>query len=119
MTNNVRVRFAPSPTGSLHIGNLRAAIFNWLLARHHKGKFLVRIEDTDIERSKKEYVDVISNSLKWLDMMPDEEILYQSSRQEEHKKLLNELLEKGLVYPCFCGASCVVSVEHCHLGTDG
>jgi glutamyl-tRNA synthetase len=102
MTNNVRVRFAPSPTGSLHIGNLRAAIFNWLLARHHKGKFLVRIEDTDIERSKKEYVDVISNSLKWLDMMPDEEILYQSSRQEEHKKLLNELLEKGLVYPCFC-----------------
>ncbi len=99
---NVRVRFAPSPTGHLHIGNLRAAIFNWLFAKHKGGKFLLRIEDTDVVRSKKEYVDSILKSLEWLRLISDEEPLFQMSRSEEHKKAVNVLLEKGLAYPCFC-----------------
>ena len=79
-TNKIRVRFAPSPTGHLHIGSVRASMFNWLFAKHSKGLFLVRIEDTDVQRSKPEYVESILNSLKWLNMESDEPILYQSSR---------------------------------------
>lgn len=100
--NDVRVRFAPSPTGHLHMGNVRVAIFNWLFARNKGGKYLVRIEDTDVVRSKKEYVDSILDSLKWLDLLPDEPILYQLSRIEEHKQAVQELLDKKLAYPCFC-----------------
>jgi len=98
----VRVRFAPSPTGHLHIGGARAAIFNWLFAKHHNGTFLVRIEDTDVQRSKKEYVDSILESMEWLGLTPDEPLTYQLARIDEHKKALNTLLEKGLAYPCFC-----------------
>ncbi len=98
----VRVRFAPSPTGHLHIGGARAGIFNWLFARNVGGKFLVRIEDTDLERSKKEYVDSILDSLEWLDLVSDEPIVYQSSRVSEYKKIIDVLLEKGLAYKCFC-----------------
>ena len=97
-----RVRFAPSPTGHPHIGNIRVAIFNWLFARHHNGIFLVRIEDTDLVRSKQKYVDSILSSLRWLDLMPDEPLVYQASRVEEHKKVIKYLLENGLAYPCFC-----------------
>lgn len=97
-----RVRFAPSPTGHLHIGGVRAAMFNWLFARHHNGTFLVRIEDTDIQRSKKEYVDSIVQSLSWLDLESDEPIIYQSERTAEYKKVVQKLLEQGLAYPCFC-----------------
>jgi glutamyl-tRNA synthetase len=99
---DIRVRFAPSPTGHLHIGGARTAIFNWLFARHNGGKFLVRIEDTDVQRSKKEYVDSILESLEWLQITPDEPILYQMSRIKEHQKAVNVLLENGLAYPCFC-----------------
>jgi glutamyl-tRNA synthetase len=101
----VRVRFAPSPTGHLHVGSVRVAIFNWLFARHHAGTYLVRIEDTDQERSTKEFLDSQLSSLKWLDLMPDEHILYQLSRIEEHKKVIQDLLEKNIVYPCFCEPS--------------
>ena len=97
-----RVRFAPSPTGHLHIGSVRAAIFNWLFARHHNGQFLVRIEDTDVARSKQEYVVSILQSLSWLGLDSDEPIVYQLSRIEEHKKVVDRLLEAGLAYPCFC-----------------
>ncbi|MBD3273007.1 glutamate--tRNA ligase [Candidatus Dependentiae bacterium] len=104
MVNNkeIRVRFAPSPTGHLHVGNSRVAIFNWLFAKHNNGKYLLRIENTDVERSTKEYLNSQLASLEWLDLLPDEPILYQMSRLEEHKKVINELLEKGLAYPCFC-----------------
>lgn len=98
----VRVRFAPSPTGHLHIGGVRTAIFNWLFARHNGGKFLVRIEDTDVLRSKKEYVDSILESLKWVGLIPDEPLIYQMSRVEEHRKAAKILLESGFAYPCFC-----------------
>jgi glutamyl-tRNA synthetase len=98
----VRVRFAPSPTGHLHVGSVRSALFNWLFARHNNGCYVVRIEDTDVERSKKEYVDSISNSLKWLGLESDESALFQSDRIKEHKKTIHDLLDKKRVYPCFC-----------------
>ena len=83
--SQVRVRFAPSPTGFLHIGSARTALFNWLYAKNQKGKFLLRIEDTDIERSKKEYLDELLSSLKWLGMETDEELFFQSKRIPVYK----------------------------------
>jgi len=98
----VRVRFAPSPTGYLHIGNLRAAIFNWLFARHHDGKFLLRIEDTDKERSKKEYQDYMLESLNWMGIDFDEEAVVQSDRIDIHKQVIDKLLKEGKAYKCYC-----------------
>jgi len=94
----VRVRFAPSPTGYLHIGSARTALFNWLYARHEKGAFILRIEDTDKERSKPEYLDEILASLKWLFMEWDGEPIFQSQRFDIYKKYANMLVEKGLAY---------------------
>lgn len=98
----VRVRFAPSPTGFLHMGGVRTALFNWLFARHHGGKFLLRIEDTDRERSKDEYVDVILDAMAWLGMRHDEDIVYQSKRMDAHVALAQRLLDEGKAYKCFC-----------------
>lgn len=95
---SVRVRFAPSPTGQVHIGNIRTAIFNWLFARHEGGKFLLRIEDTDRERSTPEAVKTVLDSLGWLGMDYDEEPLYQSTQTEKHLAAAEELLAKGLAY---------------------
>ena len=85
----VRVRIAPSPTGFFHVGTARTALFNYLFARQNKGKFLVRIEDTDIERSEKKYEEDILSELKWLGLEADEEILKQSDRTEIYKKYLH------------------------------
>lgn len=112
MKNNnqeVRVRFAPSPTGHLHIGGLRSALFNFLFARHHNGTFLVRIEDTDLERSKPEYTESILGSLAWTNLQPDEPIIFQSARMKEHIALLQDLVEKGKVYRCYCKPEEVIS----------
>jgi glutamyl-tRNA synthetase len=98
----VRVRFAPSPTGHLHIGGARTAIFNWLFARHERGKFLLRIEDTDPERSKKEYTDAILEGLSWLGVDWDEDPVFQSTRLDEYKKAAKKLLEEGKAYHCSC-----------------
>jgi glutamyl-tRNA synthetase len=95
---SVRVRFAPSPTGHVHIGNIRAAIFNWLFARHEGGKFLLRIEDTDRERSTPEAVQAVLDSMEWLGLDCDEEPMYQSTRREAHLAAAEMLLEKGLAY---------------------
>lgn len=100
--SNVRVRFAPSPTGNLHIGGLRSALFNWLFARHHGGAFLLRIEDTDYERSKPEYTASILDSLSWVGLEPDEPMLIQSSRIEEHRARAEWLVEHGHAYRCVC-----------------
>ena len=94
----VRVRFAPSPTGYLHIGSARTALFNWLYARHNKGAFIIRIEDTDKERSRPEYLEEILASLKWLFMTWDGELSFQSERFDIYKKYANTLVEKGLAY---------------------
>lgn len=98
----VRVRFAPSPTGHLHIGGARTALFNWLFARKHNGQFLLRIEDTDQQRSSREMIEEISKSLKWFDLNPDDEILYQSHRIEIYRKKAKELLAARKAYHCFC-----------------
>jgi glutamyl-tRNA synthetase len=96
------VRFAPSPTGNLHIGGARTAIFNYLFARKNNGKFLLRIEDTDIERSKKEYEDEIIKSMAWLGMDYDGKLLYQSKRTDVYKTYIKKLLDTGNAYYCTC-----------------
>ncbi|MFA5624959.1 MAG: glutamate--tRNA ligase [Bradymonadales bacterium] len=98
----VRVRFAPSPTGFMHLGNARTALFNWLFARHHGGKFILRIEDTDRERSTKEAVEVIFDSLRWLGLDWDGEVLFQSQRLDIYHRVATELIDKGLAYRCVC-----------------
>ena len=102
MHEKIRVRFAPSPTGHLHIGNLRTAIFNWLFARHHDGLFLVRIEDTDISRTRREYTESILATLEWAGLAPDETVIFQTGRFEVHKKLLSKLIDEGKAYRCYC-----------------
>ncbi|MCS7200653.1 MAG: glutamate--tRNA ligase [Patescibacteria group bacterium] len=99
---NVRVRFAPSPTGYLHLGSARTALFNFLFARSQGGTFLVRIEDTDRERSKKEFEEDIFENLKWLGIDWDEEVLKQSERTQIYRGIIEELIKKGLAYYCFC-----------------
>lgn len=99
---SVVTRFAPSPTGFLHIGSARTALFNWLFARHHGGKFLLRIEDTDRERSTQEAIDAIHDSMKWLQLDHDEDVYLQSNFAERHAQIAYELLEKGSAYKCYC-----------------
>ncbi len=98
----IRTRFAPSPTGSLHIGSLRTALFNFLLAKHEKGKFLLRIEDTDKIRSKKEFVEDIIKSLKWTGLEPDEIPIFQSQRLNVYKSYAEKLLKQDKAYRCYC-----------------
>ena len=94
----VRTRFAPSPTGHVHIGNMRAAIYNWLFARHHGGEFLLRVEDTDRERSTPEAIQTLLDAMAWLKLDVDGEALYQSTRMEAHLEAAEMLLSKGLAY---------------------
>lgn len=97
----VRVRLAPSPTGNLHIGTARTAVFNWLYARHDGGSFVVRVEDTDRERSRPEYTRNILAGLSWLGLDWDEGPIYQSRRLERHQQVVQDLLDQGLAYYCF------------------
>ena len=99
---SIKVRFAPSPTGVLHIGSVRTALFNWLFARHNKGKFLLRIEDTDKLRSTKENTDSIFEILRWLNIDWDEEPVIQSSRLQRHIDVANDLIKQGKAYYCYC-----------------
>jgi glutamyl-tRNA synthetase len=96
-----RVRFAPSPTGYLHIGSARTALFNYLYARHTGGKFLLRIEDTDLQRSTDESTRSILDGLQWLGFQPDEEIVYQSNNADKHRAAVQKLLEEGKAYRDF------------------
>ncbi len=98
----IRTRFAPSPTGMLHIGGARTALFSWLYARHHGGEFILRIEDTDRERSTDEATQVILDGLNWLGLDWDEEPVFQASRQAEHIRAVEQLIEKGHAYRCYC-----------------
>ena len=101
---NPVVRFAPSPTGKLHIGGVRTALFNYLFAKRYNGKFLVRIEDTDKERSKAEYTAQILESLKWLGLSYDEQPISQSSRSKRYHEVVDTLLTSGRAYRCFATA---------------
>jgi len=98
----VATRFAPSPTGPLHIGGVRTALFNWLFSKNNKGKFYLRIEDTDKERSKDEFKNQIIESLKWIGVEYDDKEYIQSQNINKHKEIANELLKKGFAYKCYC-----------------
>ena len=110
MADNVRVRFAPSPTGSPHIGNIRTALFNWLFARHHGGKFIVRVEDTDQDRLVPGAAEAVLEALEWLNLQWDEgpEVggphapYFQSQRLSIYQKLAEDLIERGWAYRCYC-----------------
>lgn len=101
MSRPVRVRFAPSPTGLLHIGSAHTGLFNWLFARKEKGRFLLRIEDTDTARSRQEWVDAIFEVLEWMGMDWDEDVVYQSRRIERHVARARQLVETGRAYRCY------------------
>lgn len=97
---NIKVRFAPSPTGSMHIGNTRTALFNWLLAKKLGGEFILRIDDTDLVRSKKEYEDIIRDVLTWLGLTWSDE-KRQTARIERHREVAKKMMEEGRIYPCY------------------
>ena len=100
--NTVRVRFAPSPTGALHIGGVRTALFNWLYARHHKGSFILRIEDTDQTRSTDESIQIILDGMKWLGLDWDEGPFRQTERMDIYREHVDRLLKAGKAYHCYC-----------------
>ena len=102
MKPQIRVRFAPSPTGYLHVGGVRTALFNWLFARRHNGKFVLRIEDTDACRSTDESIEEILESMKWLNLDHDEGPFRQTERQSIYKAKVEQLLGENKAYPCFC-----------------
>ncbi len=100
-TTPVRTRFAPSPTGFIHLGNIRSALYPWAYARATGGVFVLRIEDTDVERSSQEAVDVILEGMRWLGLDPDEGPFFQMQRMERYKQVLAQMLEQGLAYRCY------------------
>ena len=102
MSEKPIVRFAPSPTGELHLGGARTALFNYLYAKKNNGKFFLRIEDTDAERSKEEFIDQICDSLNWIGLDWDEPIIYQSQNKSQHSQIVNHLLKTKKAYRCFC-----------------
>ena len=98
---NIVTRFAPSPTGYLHIGGIRTALFSWAYAKKNKGKFILRIEDTDVERSTPEAVEIIKNGMKWLKLDYDGDIIFQTQRFDRYKELIQVLLDQGGAYYCY------------------
>lgn len=98
----VRTRFAPSPTGVLHLGSIRTALFSWLYAHHHGGQFILRIEDTDKERSTKENVDAILEGMDWLGLDADEGPFFQSERSDRYREVIDQWLDDGKAYRCYC-----------------
>ena len=99
---SIRTRFAPSPTGLLHIGGARTALFNLLFSRHHGGEYLLRVEDTDKERNTQEAVDVILDGLRWMGLSPDQPPLFQSTREARHAEVARQMLADGQAYHCYC-----------------
>src|ERR1700676_1915950 len=110
----MRVRFAPSPTGALHIGGARTALFNWLFARHGGGELVLRIEDTDRERSTPENVEQILDALRWLELDWDEGPILQSARAERHHEALEALLQAGHAYRSTATAADVKTFKQLH-----
>ncbi|KGQ35088.1 glutamate--tRNA ligase [Gallibacterium genomosp. 1] len=98
----VRTRFAPSPTGYLHVGGARTALYSWLYAKHNQGEFVLRIEDTDLERSTQQAVDAILESMEWLSLSWDHGPYYQTKRFDRYNQVIDQMLEQGLAYRCYC-----------------
>jgi glutamyl-tRNA synthetase len=99
---SVRTRFAPSPTGTLHLGSVRTALFCWLYARHHGGQFVLRIEDTDRARSTNENVDAILEGMKWLGLDVDEGPFFQTKRMDRYREVIDKWLNEDKAYHCYC-----------------
>jgi glutamyl-tRNA synthetase len=114
----VVTRFAPSPTGFLHIGGARTALFNWLFAKHHGGKFLLRIEDTDRERSTQAAVDAILDGMNWLGLHHDGEVVFQFARAKRHAEVAQQLLDAGHAYRCYCTPQELAALREAGLGYD-
>ena len=102
MTKKVRTRIAPSPTGFLHLGTARTALFSWAYARHHGGEFVLRIEDTDVARSTQDSVDQILASMRWLGLDYDEGPIYQMQRLDRYRAVIAQMLDSGSAYRCYC-----------------
>ncbi len=115
---NVRVRFAPSPTGYLHVGGARTALFNWLFARQQGGTMVLRVEDTDAERNKPELVAGILEGLQWLGLAWDEGPFYQSQRTEMHRAAAKKCLENGNAFLCYCPPEKYVGGDHAEDGAE-
>ncbi len=107
----VRTRFAPSPTGFLHIGGARTALFNWLYAKKHDGEYILRIEDTDRARSTAEFTQDILNSLSWLGLQPDIEPIFQSKRTDKYQQAIQQLLKQGDAYYCYCSKDRLINLR--------
>jgi glutamyl-tRNA synthetase len=114
-----RVRFAPSPTGYLHVGGARTALFNWLFARHEGGTFILRVEDTDVERNRPELVEGILEGLRWLGVEWDEGPYFQSQRLEAYRAAAETLLKNGAAFPCFCQAVQYAGADAVEEGEEG
>src|SRR3712207_1752930 len=112
----MRVRFAPSPTGALHIGGARTALYNWLLARGHGGTFLLRIEDTDRERSTQENVEQIFDALRWLELGVDGGPVFQSQRADRHAEVVEQLVASGHAYRSTAGPAEVAAFKEASPG---
>ena len=98
----IKTRFAPSPTGYLHVGGARTALYSWLFARNHGGEFVLRIEDTDLERSTQQAIDAIMDGMNWLNLDWDEGPYYQTKRFDRYNAVIDEMLEAGTAYKCYC-----------------
>ena len=118
-TPRVRTRFPPSPTGALHLGGARTALFNWLFARHHGGDFVLRLEDTDRQRSKQEHTDSILAAMDWLGLDYDEGPYYQTQRLERYREAINQLLEQGRAYWCHCSPEEVKAKREAAMAAGG
>ncbi|GAB1440982.1 hypothetical protein MASR2M36_37670 [Providencia sp.] len=100
--SKIKTRFAPSPTGYLHVGGARTALYSWLFSRHNQGEFVLRIEDTDLERSTQEAIDAIMDGMNWLNLNWDEGPYYQTKRFDRYNAVIDQMLEAGTAYRCFC-----------------
>ena len=109
---SIKTRFAPSPTGYLHIGGARTALFSWLYARKHGGRFILRIEDTDLERSTQESVNAILEGMTWLGLEYDEGPFYQTQRFDRYKEIIQQLLNQGDAYYCYLQQGRAGAVAH-------
>ncbi len=114
----VKTRFAPSPTGYLHIGGARTALFSWLYAKKHQGTFVLRIEDTDRERSTQEAVDVILEGMQWLGLEHDEGPFYQTDRMDRYKEVIQQLLDDGFAYECYCSKEEVNAMREAQMANN-
>ena len=115
---NIVTRFAPSPTGYLHIGGIRTALFSWAYAKKNKGKFILRIEDTDVERSTPEAVEIIKNGMKWLKLDYDGDIIFQTQRFDRYKELIQVLLDQGDAYYCYTSKAELDELRELQVGQE-